>query len=984
MALKKRRRRPVVLSSTSTSCASSDDDVSFSKPSRSVSAEIERAADGEPESLSQILSLSETGLSAVLEKSLIMGRALRSQSVRDGRKGGRKQKPKNLPLKEIMEFKIPPVRWVPFTAQPSIVTGGKLKPYQVDGVRWLINLIERGLNGILADEMGLGKTFQSICLIAYMLEVKKIKQQFIILVPKSTVGNWVNEFKRFTPTIKVSCFQGTREVRHAMKPKLHKSQVIITSFEICMKEIDFLKTIPFHILIIDEAHRIKNDASKLSSVSRAIDAQYRLLLTGTPLQNNLKELWSLLNFLFPHVFGSAEEFEEVFDLSGGDNIDNLTPDQLDEKNALVVGKLHQILRPFMLRRSKSEVMGELPPKKEMLLYVPMSELQKDLYRNLLTKNLEVINEGGQRVTKLLNLCMELRKVCNHPYLFPGAEAPGQDPYGDHLISNAGKMVIVDRLCQRLIERGSRVLIFSQMTRVLDILDDWCRMRGYERCRIDGSSKDREEQIERFMTKDDVPIFLLSTRAGGLGINLVKADVVILYDSDWNPQQDLQAMDRCHRIGQVKPVSVYRLIHEHTVEQKIIERANLKLQLDRAIIKKGGQASEGTLSKKEILTAVQHGAAEILNSGRSIENLTEDDFSRILSQASKIADDLEQKVAKEIKKSILDFSGINGSRMDALSTMFENNIDSEKADVDAIKRLLDDKRRKDAKEVSDLEKFPSKRRRLVHHWRDADGQSNEGLRHPASETEEFYDFQLIDRDRLQTISDRRNELMEDGASEDDVRWVELERERLEVIGEGFQDWSRSDFARFIKSLELFGRCDLESIEHEFEGENVCNQLHAYASKFWSRGPKEISDFKKINARIESGESALERKRAWEKVAQWKVDQCDPCPSDPDHKQLGSMWIHSWSQSSVRKLFSEAEDRWIIYMISRIGYGEWDRFRIHSRQAVETKYDWHLRSRTTYELGRRAEMLVRHVKKEMITKKEDNRVADADISFIGHLD
>ena len=320
---------------------------------------------------------------------------------------------------------------------------------------------------------------------------------------------------------------------------------------------------------------IKNEKSVLSRTVRLLNSAYRLLLTGTPLQNNLHELWALLNFILPEVFGTSDDFDLVF--SGNSGLSD------DDK----IRKLHAILRPFMLRRLKTDVAKALPPKSEMKLYTPLTPLQKQLYKNVLNKDAIALNAiGGADRSRLLNTLMQLRKVCNHPYLFDGIE-PGP-PYedGPHLWQSCGKMVLLDKLLPKLRAQGSRVLIFSQMTRVLDILEDYMRLRAMAYCRIDGNTagEDRDRYMEEYNAPGSEKFaFLLSTRAGGLGINLQTADVVILYDSDWNPQADLQAMDRAHRIGQTKPVRVYRLVTDKTVEEKILERAERKLFLDAMVI-----------------------------------------------------------------------------------------------------------------------------------------------------------------------------------------------------------------------------------------------------------------------------------------------------------------------------------------------------------------------------------------------------------------
>ena len=314
-------------------------------------------------------------------------------------------------------------------------------------------------------------------------------------------------------------------------------------------------------MIIDEAHRIKNENSLLSQIIRIYNTKCRLLITGTPLQNNLHELWALLNFLLPDVFSDPELFETYSNAVG------------DEKQD-IIKQLHAVLRPFMLRRLKSDVVQDLPPKKELTVFCKLTREQIVTYKAVLRNNVEVLNgTSGERV-KLLNIVMQLRKACNHPYLFDGVEDKTLDPFGDHVVTHSGKLMLLEKLLPRLKAADSRVLIFSQMTRLLDILEDYCFMRSYTYCRIDGQTGGdvRDAMIEDFNSKgSDKFIFLLSTRAGGLGINLTAADCVVLYDSDWNPQMDLQAQDRAHRLGQTKPVKVFRLITQNSIEEKILDR-----------------------------------------------------------------------------------------------------------------------------------------------------------------------------------------------------------------------------------------------------------------------------------------------------------------------------------------------------------------------------------------------------------------------------
>ena len=529
---------------------------------------------------------------------------------------------------------------VQFDESPSYVKNGKMRDYQIRGLNWMISLYENGINGILADEMGkiiqnvavltnnfqllkpglvqdaiaififsylgLGKTLQTISLLGFMKHFKNVNGPHMVLVPKSTLANWMNEFKRWVPTLRAVCLIGDQDtrnkfIRDTMMPG--GWDVVVTSYEMIIREKSVFKKFNWKYLVIDEAHRIKNEESKLSLIVREMKTGNRLLLTGTPLQNNLHELWSLLNFLLPDVFSSSSDFDEWFD----------TNSCLGDEG--LVKRLHGVLKPFLLRRLKADVEKSLLPKKEMNIYVGLSRMQREWYQKILMKDIDIVNGAG-RVEKmrLQNILMQLRKCCNHPYLFDGAE-PGP-PYttDEHLFQNAGKFIVLDKLLPKLQEQGSRVLIFTQMTRILDILEDYCWFRNHSYCRIDGQTahEDRDSQIQEYNADGSKKfIFMLSTRAGGLGINLYTADVVILFDSDWNPQMDLQAMDRAHRIGQKKQVRVYRLVTENTVDEKIVERAAVKLRLDRMVIQAGRLSdNKQNLGKDEMLGMIRHGAKHV--------------------------------------------------------------------------------------------------------------------------------------------------------------------------------------------------------------------------------------------------------------------------------------------------------------------------------------------------------------------------------------
>nr|CAD1837346.1 unnamed protein product [Ananas comosus var. bracteatus] len=506
-----------------------------------------------------------------------------------------------------------------------LMTGGKLKSYQIKGVKWLISLWQNGLNGILADQMGLGKTIQTIGFLAH-LKGKGLDGPYMVIAPLSTLSNWVNEVSRFVPSLSAIIYHGTRKERAEIRRKYMSKQIspkfpiIVTSYEVALNDAKLLSHYKWKYVVVDEGHRLKNSKCILLRELRRLQIENKLLLTGTPLQNNLAELWSLLNFILPDIFSSHQEFESWFNLSGRGNSENQPEENEEKRRVQVISKLHSILRPFLLRRMKEDVEKMLPRKKEIILYANITEHQKEIQDHLVNKTLEnflikkaenvFLKPGMKR--KLNNLVMQLRKNCNHPDLLESAFNDSfLYPPINQLVEQCGKFQLLDRLLTLLLARKHKVLIFSQFTKLLDILDYYLSEKGLEVCRIDGHVKldERRRQIEAFNNLDsNLNVFLLSTRAGGLGINLTAADTCILYDSDWNPQMDLQAMDRCHRIGQTRPVHVYRLATAHSVEGRMIKKAFGKLKLEHVVIAKGqfqqDRVKNNALEEAELLALLQ--------------------------------------------------------------------------------------------------------------------------------------------------------------------------------------------------------------------------------------------------------------------------------------------------------------------------------------------------------------------------------------------
>ncbi|KAK6180019.1 hypothetical protein SNE40_012242 [Patella caerulea] len=500
-----------------------------------------------------------------------------------------------------------------------------LRSYQLHGVNWLIGCYNNKHGCILGDEMGLGKTCQTIAVLAYLRKTPTVSPHLVVC-PRAVLENWQVECKRFAPQLKVTALIGTKEYRKELCEDLKKKSksgeypfdVLLTTYEICLKDHSFLQSIPWHILVVDEAHRLKNHQSLLYTTLEQWDVYQTILLTGTPVQNNLSELYALLSFCDRKQFqpSKLDQFVEKYSKQENKEIE----------------ELHALLKPYLLRRTKSGELKDLPNKSEVILYHGLSPLQKKLYKAILIKDLDVFDNSNPNVksTSLMNILMQLRKCVNHPYLFDGVE-PEPFELGDHLIEASGKLVLIDQLLGHMKRNGHKVLMFSQMTHMLDILQDYLGYKGYTYERLDGSVRGEERflSIQKFNQNEETFVFLLSTKAGGQGINLTSADTVIFVDSDFNPQNDLQAAARAHRIGQKRAVKIIRLIGRHSVEEIILKRAEDKLKLTEKVIESGqfalGKQPLFASNKSELQDVLRFGAEKLL----SDEEDKEDDFRKIL-------------------------------------------------------------------------------------------------------------------------------------------------------------------------------------------------------------------------------------------------------------------------------------------------------------------------------------------------------------------
>ncbi|KJH49886.1 protein, SNF2 family [Dictyocaulus viviparus] len=439
-----------------------------------------------------------------------------------------------------------------------------LKPYQIKGLEWMVSLYNNNLNGILADEMGLGKTIQTISLITYLMEVKQNNGPYLVIVPLSTLSNWNMEFEKWATSVVKVVYKGNKEARRRVEGIIRKGafNVLLTTYEY------------------------------------------------------LPELWALLNFLLPSIFSSCGTFEQWFNAPFATTGEKVELNQ--EETMLIIRRLHKVLRPFLLRRLKKEVESQLPDKTEYVIKCDMSALQKVLYKHM-QKGLLIDSKQQSGGRALMNTVVHLRKLCNHPFLFQSVEDSCRafwkvdEVSGQDLYRVAGKLELLDRILPKLKATGHRVLMFCQMTTMMTIIEDFLNYRKWKYLRLDGSTKpdERGQLLELYNAPDsEYFLFMLSTRAGGLGLNLQTADTVIIFDSDWNPHQDMQAQDRAHRIGQKREVRVLRLITTNSVEERILAAAKYKLNVDEKVIQAGkfDQRSTGA-ERKQMLEQIIRAESE---------------------------------------------------------------------------------------------------------------------------------------------------------------------------------------------------------------------------------------------------------------------------------------------------------------------------------------------------------------------------------------
>ncbi|KAH0843319.1 Chromodomain helicase hrp3 [Fonsecaea pedrosoi] len=812
----------------------------------------------------------------------------------------------------------------PVRDQPSYIKGGTLRDFQMTGLNFLAYNWVKGKNVVLADEMGLGKTVQTVAFLSWLRHDRGQQGPFLVTVPLSTMPAWAETFDLWSPDLNYVVYNGNQSARNIIRdyellpdgnfrhPRFH---VLLTTYEYVLQDAPFLSQIKWQFMAVDEAHRLKNRDSQLYDRLREFKAPARLLITGTPVQNNLGELSALFDFLNPGVVN----IDENMDLT-------------NEEASAKIAKLTEDIKPYMLRRTKQKVEKDLPPKTEKIIRVELSDIQLEYYKNILTKNYAALNQGakGQKQS-LLNIMMELKKASNHPFMFPTAEerlvpeGARREEVLRALVTSSGKMMLLDQLLTKLKRDGHRVLIFSQMVRMLDILGDYMDYRGHAYQRLDGTiaAAPRRIAIDHFNAPDSTDFcFLLSTRAGGLGINLMTADTVIIFDSDWNPQADLQAMARAHRIGQVRPVSVYRLVSKETIEEEILERARNKLMLEfltiqRGVTDKETQARRNAFvgepgSSSEISRILKKRGQKMFEQTDNQKKLEELDLDAVLNNAEDYKveqpDGTDADGGEEFLRSF-DFVDVKVDELswdDIIPKEQLEEIKKEeqrKADEKFLADVIEqNKPRSRNHQVEDREARKARRQEQRHKDIDSESESDEGPKadpsRPLSERE--YRYLIKGHLRYGSIDDRQEEFLTE---------ARLRGRDISVVKAAMQEvWDKSE--------ELFKEEQKRMADLERTSNRPITKKDKKAVLF------ELHGVKRINA-----ETILERPGEMRLLR-------DVTSKDPDFK---SFRIPEATKAAGYSCpWGAREDGMLCVGIARHGYGAWEKIRDDPDLGLKDKF------------------------------------------------
>ncbi|KAL5004343.1 hypothetical protein ScPMuIL_017799 [Solemya velum] len=852
----------------------------------------------------------------------------------------------------------------------------ELRDYQLEGVNWLMHSWSKENCVILADEMGLGKTIQTISYLALLMNMYHLYGPFLLVVPLSTVVAWKREFEVWAPEVNVVVYLGDISSRNKIREyewchpgnKRLKFNVLLTTYEILLKDKSFLGGVQWAVMGIDEAHRLKNDDSLLYKSLVDFHSNHRLLITGTPLQNSLRELWALLHFIMPDRFPRWSEFEAKHSTA--------------DKTGFAA--LHRELEPYLLRRMKKDVEKSLPAKVEQILRVEMTALQKQYYKWILTKNYKALCKGSKgSVSSFVNIIMELKKCCNHSELIRSPEEDKPMDRLQSLLRGSGKLILLDKLLCRLKESGHRVLIFSQMVRMLDMLAEYLALRKFLFQRLDGSIRGdvRKQSLDHFNAEGSNDFcFLLSTRAGGLGVNLATADTVIIFDSDWNPQNDLQAQARAHRIGQKNQVSVYRLVHKYSVEEEIVERAKRKMVLDhlviqrmdttgRTVLNRGNVPSSNStpFNKEELSAILKFGAEDLFKDEEANDEEPQVDIDEVLKRAE--TRDVED--SNHGPDDLLSaFKVVSFDNLEVEET--DSNMEISRKDWDQI---IPEKDRKKIEEAEEQQKLLE-------------------LQLPPRSRKTIQQLQLeYDSDENRRKKKKKKEEEESGSSEDEEEDDKpRKRGRPRAGGHnkipGFTD---VEIRRFVKSYKKFGnpmsRLDAIACDAELQEKSQAD-LRMLAELLKNNCEKAVQEFK---AKLEEepppteGEKKSQPRHASFKLSNVVVNAHSVLKAEQDMEPLSLCIPADKQEQSKFKIgvhvklvhwdcpWDSDADSDLLKGVYEYGMGSWEAIKMDPKLQIHDRIlpDGELKPQAK-QLQTRVDYLLRVLKKSQNAEKSDSAI------------
>ncbi|KAL2318030.1 hypothetical protein Fmac_031906 [Flemingia macrophylla] len=823
---------------------------------------------------------------------------------------------------------------------PQFLTGGTLHSYQLEGLNFLRYSWFNQTHVVLADEMGLGKTIQSIAFLASLFGENV--SPHLVIAPLSTLRNWEREFATWAPQMNVVMYLGSakarafirehefyfpknqkriqnkksRQIVNESKQERIKFDVLLTSYEMINYDTSSLKPIQWECMIVDEGHRLKNKDSKLFLSLQQYSSNHRVLLTGTPLQNNLDELYMLMHFLDAKKFGSLEEFQKEFQ-------------EINQEEK--IARLHKLLAPHLLRRMKKDVMTELPPKQELILRVELSSKQKEYYKAILTRNYEILTAQGGAQISLNNVVMELRKLCCHPYMLKGVQPVLNDAKESYkqLLESSGKLQLLDKMMVKLKEQGHRVLIYSQFQSMLDLLEDYCSYKHWQFERIDGKvgGADRQIRIDRFNAKNSSRFcFLLSTRAGGLGINLTTADTVIIYDSDWNPHADLQAMARAHRLGQTNKVMIYRLITRGTIEERMIQMTKKKMVLEHLVV---GRLKAQSINQEELDDIIRYGSKELfadenVEVGKSLQIHYDDDAIDRLLDRDQVCDEEAALDAEDEDGFLKAFKVANFGYIEEVQQAEEaaQNIAKENQSSEtSVKRtnyweeLLKDRYEEhQVEELNALGKGKRKRNKWL-------GDNFSGLGDVSSDGEDdSYRADVTDDDSDSTEATTTRRAHKKKARSDSMESLPLmegEGKCLKVLG-----FNQSQRAAFLQILMRFGVGDFDWKEFTARmKQKTYEDIEGYGRLFLSHIAEEITDSPTFTDGVPKEGLRIQDVLVRIAVLLLIRDKVKFASENPQTTLFSEDILVRYENLRGLKIWKEEHDLLLLRAVLKHGYGRW---------------------------------------------------------------